>query len=258
MVTRSGIKPDRLPDELLSEGVSSFDAAEAAHRTGLAVRPGARCPEAPRRRGRDLQCCKGLLRDHPAGVPLMGCGAGVVVRRSDDVPPRSQLLRGPAVSGRAQRRGTPTTAGVPGGRGQVPTGSGFRSRADAVRRQQARVAVGDQGGQLPNGHDASVDARGDVARPGQSAPRQRGAQQRRHGVDRAFRGPRDRRAGAGRRGALLPKRVGSGGPGTYSSISPTSISTPSMPSLDPTCTNQPRSTRAVLVAATSTGAGTFG
>lgn len=35
MVTRSGIKPARLPDELLSEGVSTFDAAEAARRTGL-------------------------------------------------------------------------------------------------------------------------------------------------------------------------------------------------------------------------------
>ena len=35
MVTRSGIKPDRLPDELLSEGISSFDAAEAARRMGL-------------------------------------------------------------------------------------------------------------------------------------------------------------------------------------------------------------------------------
>jgi predicted transcriptional regulator of viral defense system len=32
---RSGIKPDRLPDELLSEGVSTFDTAEAARRTGL-------------------------------------------------------------------------------------------------------------------------------------------------------------------------------------------------------------------------------
>lgn len=35
MVTRSGIKPDRLPDGLLSEGISSFDTAEAARRTGL-------------------------------------------------------------------------------------------------------------------------------------------------------------------------------------------------------------------------------
>lgn len=33
---RSRIKPDRLPDELLSEGISSFDAAEAARRMGLA------------------------------------------------------------------------------------------------------------------------------------------------------------------------------------------------------------------------------
>jgi predicted transcriptional regulator of viral defense system len=36
MVVGSGIKPDRLPDALLAEGVSSFDAAEAARRTGLA------------------------------------------------------------------------------------------------------------------------------------------------------------------------------------------------------------------------------
>lgn len=35
VVTRSGIKPDRLPDELLSDGVSTFDAAEAARRMGL-------------------------------------------------------------------------------------------------------------------------------------------------------------------------------------------------------------------------------
>lgn len=35
MVARSGIKPARLPDELLAEGVSTFDAAEAARRTGL-------------------------------------------------------------------------------------------------------------------------------------------------------------------------------------------------------------------------------
>lgn len=37
MVTRSGIKPARLRDELLAEGVSTFDAAEAARRTGLAA-----------------------------------------------------------------------------------------------------------------------------------------------------------------------------------------------------------------------------
>lgn len=36
MVSRPGIKPARLPDELLSEGVSTFDTAEAARRTGLA------------------------------------------------------------------------------------------------------------------------------------------------------------------------------------------------------------------------------
>lgn len=35
MVTRSGIKPARLPDELLAEGVSTFDVAEAVRRTGL-------------------------------------------------------------------------------------------------------------------------------------------------------------------------------------------------------------------------------
>ncbi|CAN5474899.1 hypothetical protein BH23ACT9_BH23ACT9_02180 [soil metagenome] len=35
MATRSGIKPDRLPDVLLSEGVSTFDSAQAARRTGL-------------------------------------------------------------------------------------------------------------------------------------------------------------------------------------------------------------------------------
>lgn len=35
MATRSAIKPGRLPDALLSEGISSFDAAEAARRTGL-------------------------------------------------------------------------------------------------------------------------------------------------------------------------------------------------------------------------------
>lgn len=36
MFVESEIKPDRLPDALLAEGVSSFDAAEAARRTGLA------------------------------------------------------------------------------------------------------------------------------------------------------------------------------------------------------------------------------
>ena len=36
MVAGSRIKADRLPDALLAEGVSSFDAAEAARRTGLA------------------------------------------------------------------------------------------------------------------------------------------------------------------------------------------------------------------------------
>jgi predicted transcriptional regulator of viral defense system len=36
MVVGSRIKADRLPDALLAEGVSSFDAAEAARRTGLA------------------------------------------------------------------------------------------------------------------------------------------------------------------------------------------------------------------------------
>jgi predicted transcriptional regulator of viral defense system len=36
MAVGSGIKPDRLPDALLAEGVSTFDAAEAARRTGLA------------------------------------------------------------------------------------------------------------------------------------------------------------------------------------------------------------------------------
>lgn len=35
MVARSGIKPARLPDELLAEGVSTFDVAEAGRRTGL-------------------------------------------------------------------------------------------------------------------------------------------------------------------------------------------------------------------------------
>lgn len=35
MVSRSGIKPDRLPDVLLSEGVSAFDASDAARWTGL-------------------------------------------------------------------------------------------------------------------------------------------------------------------------------------------------------------------------------
>jgi predicted transcriptional regulator of viral defense system len=36
MVAHAGIKPARLPDEFLAEGVSTFDAAEAARRTGLA------------------------------------------------------------------------------------------------------------------------------------------------------------------------------------------------------------------------------
>jgi len=36
MVVGSRIKPHRLPDALLAEGVSSFDAVEAARRTGLA------------------------------------------------------------------------------------------------------------------------------------------------------------------------------------------------------------------------------
>ncbi len=36
MVTLPKIKPDRLPDELMSEGVSTFDVPEAARRTGLA------------------------------------------------------------------------------------------------------------------------------------------------------------------------------------------------------------------------------
>lgn len=36
MDTRAQIKPNRLPDVLLSEGISSFDVAEAASRTGLA------------------------------------------------------------------------------------------------------------------------------------------------------------------------------------------------------------------------------
>lgn len=35
MVTHSGIKPARLPDELLAEGVLTFDAPEAARRMGL-------------------------------------------------------------------------------------------------------------------------------------------------------------------------------------------------------------------------------
>ncbi len=35
MKPRSAIKPARLPDALLSEGVSTFDTAEAARRTGL-------------------------------------------------------------------------------------------------------------------------------------------------------------------------------------------------------------------------------
>lgn len=35
MAALSGIKPDHLPDELLAEGLSTFDAAEAARRTGL-------------------------------------------------------------------------------------------------------------------------------------------------------------------------------------------------------------------------------
>lgn len=37
IVTHSEIKPARLPDELLAEGVSTFDAAEAARRTGLTL-----------------------------------------------------------------------------------------------------------------------------------------------------------------------------------------------------------------------------
>jgi predicted transcriptional regulator of viral defense system len=36
MAARTVTKPDRLPDELLSEGISTFDAAFAAKRTGLA------------------------------------------------------------------------------------------------------------------------------------------------------------------------------------------------------------------------------
>jgi predicted transcriptional regulator of viral defense system len=35
MVARKGIKPARLPEDLLAEGLSTFDAAEAARRTGL-------------------------------------------------------------------------------------------------------------------------------------------------------------------------------------------------------------------------------
>lgn len=37
MATHTVVKPDRLPDALLAEGVSSFDTAEAARRMGLAL-----------------------------------------------------------------------------------------------------------------------------------------------------------------------------------------------------------------------------
>ena len=101
-------------------------------------------------------------------------GAGVVVRRSDDGQPGSELLRGSSVGGGATRCGAPTTAGVPGRRGEVLAWSQVRTRSDAVHGQQAGCAVADDGGQFSDGHDAGVDARGDVTRSCESPARQRG------------------------------------------------------------------------------------